>query len=181
MTHSIELQHINIKFFVADGVEVDPEKFIAIFHRWTSEQCLDELLVDVADYRHVPAGPGVVLVGHEADYAIDHARHRYGLLYNRKAPLAGTNADRVRQALTSALAACDLLEKEFAGQLKFDRSHFELVVNDRALAPNTAETFAAAGVEIRAAVEGLGHDEVSLTHDSLNDPRRRFSVLVRVG
>ena len=180
MTHPIELQHVNVKVFVDGQLGVDLDDFIKVFHRWTSEQCLDELLIDVADYRHVPNGPGVVLVGHEADYAIDHARGRYGVLYNRKAPIDGTNADRIRQALEAALGACELLENEFPGRLAFDRSQLEIFVNDRALAPNTAETFAAVQPDIESTLQGLGHAGVTLTHSSSEDPRTRFGVLVQL-
>ena len=51
------------------GVEL--EEFIPVFHDWIQTQQLAELLIDVADYRHVPHGPGVVLVAHDAHYAMD--------------------------------------------------------------------------------------------------------------
>jgi hypothetical protein len=173
------LQHVNVKIFVAGDLAVDLERFIEVFHRWTAEQLMAELLIDVADYRHVPHGPGVVLVGHEADYALDNAGGRFGLLYNRKAPLEGTNADRFRQALRSAAHACELLETEFAdaGPLQFSRQEFELFINDRAIAPNTAETFAACKADLEAFLQTtLGHDDFTIDHQS--DPRRRFGVAV---
>ena len=94
----MELQHVNIKIFVDGDLQVDLQRIIEVFHRWTAEQSMDEMLIDVADYRHVPAGPGVVLVGHEADYGLDNAGNRQGLLYNRKASIEGSNADRLGQA-----------------------------------------------------------------------------------
>lgn len=175
----MELQHANIKIFVAGDLEVDLERFIEVFHRWTAEQSMAEMLIDVADYRHVPNGPGVVLVGHEADYAMDNAGGRFGLLYNRKAPLDGTNADRFRQALQSAAHACQLLETEFAGEgpLQFSRQEIELFINDRALAPNTAETFEACKADLEAFLQTtFGHDDIAIEHQG--DPRRRFGVLV---
>ncbi len=173
------LQHVNVKIFVAGDLAIDLARFIEVFHSWTAEQSMAELLIDVADYRHVPNGPGVVLVGHEADYAMDNAGGRFGLLYNRKAPLEGTNADRFRQALQSAAYACQMLETEFAseGPLKFSRQEFELFINDRAIAPNTAETFEACKSDLEAFLQAtVGHDEFTLEHQS--DPRRRFSVSV---
>jgi len=47
------------------------ERAIPVFHRWIQERSLDELMVDVADYTHVPDGPGVVLVCHDAIYSLD--------------------------------------------------------------------------------------------------------------
>ena len=64
----MNVQHVNVKFFVDGELNVDWERFIEVFHVWIAEQSTDELLIDVADYRHVPMGPGVILVGHEEDY-----------------------------------------------------------------------------------------------------------------
>jgi hypothetical protein len=127
----------------------------------------------------VPAGPGVLLVGHEADYSMDNTDGRWGLRYNRKAALDGTNETRLRQALSSAATACHLLEERFAsdGPLTFDRGELELFVNDRALAPNTPETLDRITPELEAFFsEALGHTNFALTHD--NDVRRRFRVTI---
>ena len=53
-------------------------------------------MIDVANYAHVPKGPGVALIGHGTDYFIDEGEGRLGLLYNRKrgAPDAGAAARR---------------------------------------------------------------------------------------
>lgn len=174
----MELQHVNIKIFVDGELQVDLQRIIEVFHRWTADQSMDELLIDVADYRHVPAGPGVVLVGHEADYGLDNAGQRWGLLYNRKASIEGSNADRFRQALASALKACDLLEAECPGQLRFNRQEFALIINDRALAPNTSQTFDSCQGELQAFLAEHGQADAEISHD--DDPRRRFSVSVKL-
>ncbi len=88
---AIELQHINVKLFVRDPEKVDLEAVVPVFHSWIQGQIFDELLLDVADYSHVPDGPGVVLIGHEADYALDNTDGRLGVRYNRKAPWPGSN------------------------------------------------------------------------------------------
>lgn len=175
----MELQHVNVKIFVDGDLTVDPEQFINVFHSWTAEQSRNELLIDVADYRHVPAGPGVVLVGHEADYAMDHAEHRWGLLYNRKASADGSNEDRFSQAFRAAASACHRLEDELPG-LKFSRQEFQLLINDRALAPNLPATMEACRGEIESFLQALlGHDDTTLIPEP--DPRRRFGVLVQTG
>ena len=174
----MELQHINVKIYVAGDLPVDPADFIPVFHQWVKDQVLDELLIDVADYRHVPAGPGVLLVGHEADYDMDNTDNRWGLRYSRKAPIEGSNEDRFRQAFRSTAHACGMLEKEFAkSALKFSRREFELFVNDRALAPNTPETFEACKPELESFLRNLpGHDEFELVHR--DDPRSLFGVTI---
>lgn len=174
----MELQHLNVKIFVDGELKVDLQRFIETFHRWVSAQVLDEMLIDVADYRHVPHGPGVVLIGLDADYGMNQTGGRFGLLHNRKAPVEGTNADRLRQALTAAASVCLRLESEMEG-LRFSRTEFDLFINDRALAPNTAETFAACGDELTSALQGLlGHDDFELSYE-VGDPRRLFTVAVR--
>lgn len=137
----MELQHIVCKVFVDGEFPVEQVRVINTFHDWIREEWLPELLVDVADYRHVPEGPGVMLIGHEADYNLDYTDGRCGLRYVRKAGLEGSNEDKVRQAYRAAVTACTRLENEFkdAG-LRFSRTSFELQVNDRAIAPNTPET-----------------------------------------
>ncbi len=175
----MQLQHVNIKIFVEGPLEIDLERFIQVFHRWTAEQSLDELLIDVADYRHVPKGPGVVLVGHEADYGMDNAEGRFGLLYNRKAPIDGTNEDRFSQALAAAAKACENLEYEFQseGPLRFSRNEFQIVINDRAIAPNTPETYDAVEPEVKAFLaKTLGNEDFSIERET--EPRRRCGLKI---
>jgi len=173
----MELQHVNIKIFVDGDLPATPDTFINIFHNWTAEQSCDELLIDVADYRHVPAGPGVVLVGLEADYAMDNAESRWGLLYNRKAATDGSNSDRFSQAFHAAAAACQRLEAAMPG-LSFSRQEFQLLINDRALAPNVPETWEACREEIETFVKSqLGHGDATITVEP--DPRRRFGVTIK--
>ena len=173
----MDLQHVNAKIFVDGELNVAPERFIELFHRWIQEGTLAErFMLDVADYRHVPSGPGVVLIGLNEDFAFDNGAGRCGMLYNRKAPLDGSNADRLRQALASAAEACELVEKQLDG-VKFSRQEFQLVVNDRALAPNTPQTYEACQPEIEAFVtEALGHSDFRLAQET--EPRRRFGVTV---
>jgi hypothetical protein len=95
----------------------------------------------------------VVLVAHEAIYGLDQGGGRLGLLYNRRTRLDAAPADALPQAFRAALEACRKLEQEpeFAGTLSFAGGACEVVVNDRALAPNDAAT----GARLRAALEPL--------------------------
>lgn len=150
---AIELQHINVKLFVRDPEKVDLEAVVPVFHGWIQGQIFDELLLDVADYSHVPDGPGVVLIGHEADYAVDNTDGRLGVRYNRKAPWPGSNRERLVQATRSALKAFRRLEQDF--NLHFNNREIEVVVNDRLLAPNTDATRKAAEPEFREFLDQL--------------------------
>jgi hypothetical protein len=175
----MELQHLIAKIFVEGDLKLNPARVVNFFHLWVARQSMPEMLVDVAELLHVPNGPGVIAVGHEADYALDQTGGRWGVLYRRKTVLPGTNAGRVAQALQAAAMAAALLEGEFPGELAFSRHEFELIVNDRALAPNQPGTFAAAKVELTAGVQAfLGHAEFTLEPQG-GDARRRFAVSVK--
>ena len=118
----VVLQHVNVKLFLADAASLDLEPLIPIFHSWITGAAFNEMLLDVADYRHVPSGPGVVVIGHEADYAVDNADGRLGVRYNRKTAVEGDNSFALQQAARAALTACRRLEEEprLDGKLRFD-------------------------------------------------------------
>jgi len=176
----MELQHINAKLLVKNSAGENLEPLIPIFHGWIKERAFGELLLDVADYRHVPAGPGVVLIGESADYSVDDTDDRCGVRYNRKAALDGSNQDRLRQAAHSALIACQRLEAEpsLAQKLLFNGQEMEFFVNDRMLAPNLPATREAVRPDFDAFLKKLfGGAEFSLSHG--DDPRRLFGVSVK--
>lgn len=176
----MELQHFVAKIHVDGPLGIDPAKVVDVFHGWVAAQSVSGvLLVDVAELLHVPAGPGVIAVGYEADFALDHSDGIWGALYRRKTTLPGSNSDRIVEALESAAQLCVRLQDAFPGTLKFSGTDFELIVNDRGLAPNTPETYAAVLPEIHSALKTvLGHSDFKLTrHD--HEPRRRFGVTVQ--
>lgn len=175
-----ELQRIGIKVFTADGVSVRPREFVPVFHRWIQTRAVDDqMLVDVADYEHVPNGPGVVLVAHEGNFSVDLGDGRMGLAYARKAPTPGALADRLRAAARIVLGACRLLEDDAAlgGRMRFRADELYVFANDRLRAPNTAPALA----EFQPAVENLlrtlyGNASCTLTAD----PDRRARLGLRV-
>ena len=171
----IELQHVNVKLLLRNPEQVPLEALIPVFHSWIEGQIFDELLLDVADYRHVHAGPGVVLVGHQANYSVDNADERLGVRYNRKAAIEGSNQDRLRQALRAAATACQRLEAEprMAGTLQYDGQEMEFFVNDRLLAPNTDETWQALKSELEVYFPGAKLERVG-------EPRDLFRVSISI-
>ena len=172
---ALELQHINVKLFVNDAEKIDLEAVIPVFHRWIQEQIFDELLLDVANYSHVPDGPGVVLIGHEADYALDNTDGKLGVRYNRKAPMAGKNQDRLVQATRAALNAFLRLEQDF--KVYFNKREIEIVVHDRLLVPNTEETRRAAQPELDGFFrQFLAGSAYSVSYPT--EPRKLFGVTV---
>jgi len=139
-----DIQHVNVKVFARQPVNVNWANLIPVFHRWIQQQLFpDVLLIDVADYAMVPAGPGVMLIGHHANISLDNRQNRVGMLYNRKTVMEGSFIDKIRHSYQTALMAAMRLaeEPEFVGKIAFDESDVEVFVNDRLLAPNTQETW----------------------------------------
>lgn len=167
-----------IKFFARRPEAVDLESIVPVFHRWIQAHAVPGILVDVADYGHLPNGPGVVLIGHEADFFMDRMEGPLGLLYNRKHREEGSFADRLRSALRVALEACLRLEEDVDGAVRFDGGKALFLANDRLLAPNTDETFAALRPDLESAFGSLYGGRVELRRDP-RDPRRRLTVDVQ--
>src|SRR5260221_13859166 len=128
------IQHVRVKVLARQPVSIDQGEAISVFHRWIQERVCPEMLIDVADYRHVPNGPGVMLIGHEANYSLDNTKGRLGLLYSRKQEGGGAQ-ENLRQAFDAAVAACGRLEQAFAGKLKFEAGDCEFSINNRLLSP----------------------------------------------
>ena len=172
------LQRIALKVFLDDESVLEPGDVIPVFHRWIQTQAVDGLLIDVADYSHMPTGPCVLLVAHEGHYVLDRAGGRLGLQYARRQPLDGPLPARLTAVARTLLRAARLLETDTSlpRPVRFLGNEIECVANDRLLAPNRAETLTA----FRPALEGLlttlsAGAEWTLTQET--DPRARFEVL----
>ncbi len=170
-------QRITVKFFAKPGSKFEPNKFIAMFHKFIQNNAVEGLLVDVADYGHVPNGPGILLIGHDVDYAMDLTGGKPGLLVRRKrykAPLREILRDTLRKALLAARAIQD--DGSTAVTYAFDCVEIALV--DRLVAHNTDHAFAQFRGDIQAVLEELyGSGNVSIEHGD-PDLRKNLSALV---
>jgi rhodanese-related sulfurtransferase len=119
------------------GLALEP--FIGLFHRFIQQKQLEGLLIDVADYAHVPDGPGILLVGHEVDYGIGRSGGRTRLLTTRKRCAGLPFADSLRDTLRKALSAALAVEASGVGDLRFDTGELRLELLDRLAAPNRDE------------------------------------------
>jgi len=177
---AVELQHVNVKLLLENPEELNLDAVIPVFHSWIQDQVCEELLLDVTDYRHVHHGPGVVLIGHEADYSIDNTDGRLGIRYNRKAPLDGSNQDRLAQGVRAALAAAERLQQDIRlnGRFNFNGRAVEIFINDRLLAPNEPETRHALESEFESFTRDLfGGVKHTMTFES--DQRRLFGATIK--
>ncbi len=174
----MELQKINVKLFVENAESVSLTDFVDIFHGWI--QATDGDYHDVADYSHMRAGPGVVLVASDANVSIDESDHRRGLLYSQKRLLEGSNQEKLRWVLHSALENFRKLEREpkLGGKLKLLGNEVLIAINDRLLAPNDDESFAVVATEVEPLAGNLfGDAEIILEREP--EKRRRFALRIR--
>lgn len=176
----MQLQHVNVKLLVQNADEASLPLLIPVFHSWIEDQNGDELLIDVADYTHVPAGPGVVLIGHEGNYSVDNTANRLGVRYNRKAGCEGGNQVCLAQSARAALTACRRLEEEprLEGKFRFNGQDIEIFINDRLLAPNNAATRSAFDADFQAFSRTLFRGKgYSISYGE--DPRSLFTAYVK--
>src|SRR5262245_46928351 len=183
----METVKYELKFFLDDASGVELEEFIPVFHDWIQTQQLEELLIDVADYRHVPRGPGIVLIAHDAHYIMDLTDARLGLLYSRRRETHPSRCaiqsveDRLRSVWHCALTACQRLEAHPAlhGRLQFRGNELLLRCNDRLQAPNTAAAYDDLCQHLEPLLATLYPGErVEVEH--LRDSASRLTVVIKV-
>lgn len=152
---------LSVKFYFEE-LSVDAESFIPVFHRWIREDIVpNELLLDVADYKHVLDGPAILLVGHEADYVIDFTDGKPGLLYVRKRDLGSDLSNALDTTLSQALNGVKLTESdvELQGKLKLRTDGATIVLLDRLNYPNAASN--GDGVNTAASAEAQLSDSLA--------------------
>lgn len=149
-------EKLQIKFFARPTEHFELESIVPVFHRFIREHAFDELLIDVADYKHVKNGPGIVLIGDANDYYLDQGEARSGLMFSRKRHGSGPEG-RLREGFARALRACSLLEAapELAGKLTFQTDEILIRLPDRLRAPNDDAGFAEASAEVGALLDKL--------------------------
>ena len=185
----MNLHRISVKYFLDSPQGLDLGSVIPVFHDWIRQGKVPGLLIDVADYGHMVDGPGVMLIGHEVDYALDMSQGRPGLLHVRK---RRSNTDADARANTSpngqlatvfhgALLACKYLEQENSlGTLKFNTGNAVLTYLDKLSAPNSEQTFNAVIGEIESFLSTVYQGgQVSIQRVS-SDDRDPFAVSINV-
>ncbi|MGQ0592819.1 MAG: hypothetical protein ACT4QB_09265 [Gammaproteobacteria bacterium] len=176
----MDLYRMGIKVFCAEPAPLDLPELIPVFHRFIQGGSLDGLLIDVADYSHVYHGPGILLVAHEGNYALDECGGRRGLVYYAKRRGEGTLAQRLASVCRRAFLACRRLaeQPELAARLAFSGEAIQVFANDRLLAPNTDQTLAALRPALEALCDRLYRDQTWEITRNGAEPER-FSVTLR--
>lgn len=176
----MDLHKFGIKFFAQDADGIDILRLIPMYHRWIQQDLLPDLLIDVADYSHVPAGPGVMLIAHEGNYALDETGHERGVLYYSKRPRSGELSERLVQVAARALQAAQLMcaDEQLEGALKLPGNRLQFFANDRLVAPNTPAAYAQLEPALRSFLDRL-YAGSAYTLWREPDPAERLSVRVQ--
>lgn len=176
----MDLQKIGIKFFAGESSNGELVEFIPVFHRWIQNKSLDQVLIDVADYSHIKAGPGIVLVAHEGNYSIDETGNQRGMVYYSKHEVSGSLEERIKSIAINALKACQLLVQDDAtkGKMTFPGNELQIFSNDRLQAPNTEETWSAVEPAINKFLQLLFSGQDCLIERE-RDLKERFQITIK--
>ena len=168
-----------VKYFAQGDIAFDLAALVPVFQRWIQEHTVEGLLIDVADYKHVYQGPGVLLIGHEADYSFDLRGGRPGLLYTRKRDVQDTLVDNLTIALRLARDACQHLEAEpTLNGLRFAYDEAEILFLDRLATPNTSQMFEELRSDVQKVAGSLYQTEV--VQVSAVEPDTRLPLIIRI-
>jgi hypothetical protein len=175
-------KRIAIKLFATRPIPRDElHRFIAVFHRFIQEAAVPGLLIDVADYAHVPDGPGVILIGHDVDYGIDLAGGRTGLLTTRKRAGEEGLAAMFRDALAMALAGARAIEADGIADMRFATGELEIAFPDRLAAPNTPAAFELASKELLPVARAVFGESARMANAAAADVRRMLTLQLSGG
>jgi hypothetical protein len=151
----MQLTRFGLKLYADVSNDFSAERVIPVFHGFIRDHELDDVLVDVADYSHVHDGPGVVLIGHATDHYLDLSEGRPGLLFSRKREGPEGAFERLKDAFSRALGACDRLAREPGLGLRFRTDEARLSVLDRLQARNDDASFAALRPDLERALAAV--------------------------
>lgn len=172
---------VSVKLFVDAQSVVRPLELIAVFHRWIKDGALeDELVIDVANYEHVPKGPGIVLICDKAHYYFDVRADRWGMRYRGRREARATGEEAIARAFRSALHAASLLEADptLEGRYRFRTDQVEFGIYDRLLAPSEQETLNTVRPALDAAVTAI-YGEPATSFELASDPKEPFMVSIK--
>lgn len=102
-----------------------------LFHDWIRVGALDDILVDVADYRHVTRGPGVILIGHECNYQVSTGEEGSLQVTCWQKRSFSSPGCPLAQTFARAVTVCRLLEERTGQNGLFDCSRVIVGARDR--------------------------------------------------
>ena len=173
------LQKINIGWNLRDPKMLRDEELFRIFNEWISENS-DEVLIDVADYKHLHHGPTTILIGHSANYFLETKDQQKSVVYARKQPQDGDLSKRLTLTLQSSMQCCIKLENhsELQGRVKFNGGEVQFVANDRLQAANTEENRQCFQQHLSPILDTL-YGSQKYTFECINQSEDRLAVTAR--
>ncbi len=157
---------LSVRFAASDAL-ADLAPTIEMFHRFIQRGLVEGLILDVADYRHVPDGPGVLLVGHDVDYGVTDT----AFTTVRKRHADDGAATQLRDTLRLGLGALDAIADDGQLAATFDRSRFTVTAFDRRLG-SPAEAVEALHAELAPVVAELYGTDATVRTVVADDPRQ---------
>lgn len=166
-----DLQRIDVKLLLDCPPDPDLDQFLVIFDRWRKADDHPADWVDLADYAHMPGGPGILIAGKRDTFSVNLNPPGPGLLTSVRSGLEGSLEERFCEALRRAreFNAAVMAEPEFPAEFSVREGAWEIYVNDRLGFPNTDPTDRLVRPAVAAA---LGVVPESLTRDL--DSRNRL-------
>ena len=168
-------RRLGVKFSLKRKPSLTPDDVLPIFQRWIQEHRIEGMLIDVIDYKHVPDGPGIVLIADEADIAYDLSDGETGLHVIRKRDLPTALSEALRLVFSSALEAARALEAEAPGKIVFDFSAAKISFLDRMNYRNEPVVFEETRQVLTDLLSDIFGAPVTLSR-FYGDPRAVFAV-----
>ena len=176
----MKLQKFGVKLFFLDtNGSYSSKDFIPVFHNWIQDQLVkDHLLIDVADYSHIPDGPGIMLIAHEGHFSLDQGNNQPGIMYMRKTEIAGSFTERFNEVLSVTIEAANLLSNNnFTNDINFSNNALRFIANDRFYAENNIENQNLYKEEIQKALDGKYSDS-QFEFGDVSDTNERLAFTV---
>lgn len=156
----MEPHRIAVKLYLEDPAGLDPEELVPVFHRFIREDLVAGIPIDVARYGHVSDGPGIMIIGHQQDHALDLGGGRPGLSATRKRDGEGTLLHRILELVrASARLSVDLqADPDLGFRARVGTGEILITILDRYEAPNDDATLLKADPALREVIAALSED-----------------------
>ena len=145
---------LSVKLLIQNAEDVDLKQFVPIFQRWIQQHTVEGMLIDVADYKHVPNGPGVILISHEGDYALSMTNGQPGVSYTYKQIAEDTLEGVLSTAFRRVTQAVNALADESLN-LDVDTSSVQVTFVDRLNFPSGGDLLEDVSVSVQSAVDSF--------------------------
>ena len=175
----MDLQKFGVKLFFNTNANYSSKNFVPVFHNWIQNKAIDDhLLIDVADYSHIPDGPGVMLIAHEGNFSLDQESQQPGIMYMRKTEITGRFTKRFNTVLSTVIKAANRLgDNDVNKRVDFNPNSFRFIANDRLYAENTADNQDLYKQKIQKALDGRYPDS-QFEFGDVSDENERLAFTV---